>query len=59
MLKKYIIAREPEVNVVPTGIKDGTTLTVAGVIHQGTDPELREVPDLESCHQNEGSEMSS
>ena len=31
MLKNYI-AREPEVNVVPTGIKDGATLAAAGVI---------------------------
>ena len=46
VLKKYI-AREPEVDVVHTGYKDNATIAVAGVVHQDTDPELGEVPDLE------------
>ena len=46
MLKKYI-AREPEVNVVSTGIKHGGS-------HEDTDPELGEVPDLEGYHRKEG-----
>ena len=36
MLKKYI-AREPEVDVVPTSNKDDATMGVAGVIYQDTD----------------------
>ena len=47
MLKKYI-AREPEVDVVPTSNKSDTTVAEAWVIHQDT--ELGEVPDLEGCH---------
>ena len=46
MLKKYI-AREPEVDVVHTSNQDDSTIAVAGVIYQDTDPELGEVPDLE------------
>ena len=53
MLKKYI-ARKPEVDVVHTSNKDDVTLAVAGVIYQDTDPELGEVPDLDSYHQKEG-----
>ena len=53
MLKKYI-AREPEVDVVHTSNKDDTTITVAGVIYQDTDPELGEGPDLDGYHQKEG-----
>ena len=30
------------------------TIAVAGVIYKDTDQELREVPDLEGCHQKEG-----
>ena len=52
MLKKYI-AREPEVEVVHTSNKDNVTIAAAGVIHQDTDPELGEVPDLEGYHQKE------
>ena len=52
-LKKYI-ATVPEVDVVPTSIKDGTTLAVARLIHLVTDPELWEVPDLEGYRQREG-----
>ena len=46
VLKKYN-AREPEVDVVRPSNKDDTTIAVAGVVHQDTDPELGEVPDLE------------
>ena len=53
MLKKYI-SREPEGNVVPVDDTDGTTVAVAGVIHQDVDPELGEVPDLEGYRQREG-----
>ena len=53
MLKKYI-AREPEVDVVHTSNKDDAPIAVAGVIYQETDPELGEVPDLDSYHQKEG-----
>ena len=51
MLKKYI-SREPEGNVVPVDDTDGTTIAVAGVIHQDVDPELGEVP--EGYRQSEG-----
>ena len=50
MLKKYI-CREPEGNVVPVDATDGTTVAVAGVIHQDIDPELS---DLEGYRQREG-----
>ena len=50
MLKKYI-AREPEMDMLHTSNKDDSTIAVARVIHQDTDPELREVPDLEGYHQ--------
>ena len=50
MLKKYI-AREPEIDMLHTSNKDDATIAVARVIHQDTDPELREVPDLEGYHQ--------
>ena len=53
MLKKYI-SREPEGNMVPVDDTDGATVAVAGVIHQDVDPELGEVPDLESYRQREG-----
>ena len=53
MLKKYI-SREPDGNVVPVDVTDGTTLAVAGVIHQDVGPELVEVPDLEGYRQREG-----
>ena len=46
MLKKYN-AGEPEVDVVHTSNKDDATIAVSRVVHQDTDPELREVPDLE------------
>ena len=39
MLKDFI-AREPEVNVVPTNKKDDATVSVASVIHQDTDQDL-------------------
>ena len=42
VLKKYI-AREPEVDVVHTSNKDDATI----LVHQDTDPELVEVPDLQ------------
>ena len=44
-LKKYI-AREPEVDV-HTSSKDDASIAVARVVHQDTDPELWEIPDLE------------
>ena len=55
MLKKYI-SREPDVegNVVPADSRDGATAAVAGVIHQDSNPELGEVPDLAGYHQREG-----
>ena len=55
MLKKYI-SREPDVdgNVVPVDNTDGATTAVAGVIHQDIDPELGEVPDVESNREREG-----
>ena len=43
-----------EVDVVHTNKNDDTTIAVAGVIHQDTDPELPKVPDLEGYHQKEG-----
>ena len=46
VLKKYI-AREPEVDAVHTSNKDDATIAVVGVVHQETDPELVEVPDLQ------------
>ena len=46
VLKKYI-AREPEVDVVHTSNQVDATIAAAGVVHQDTDPELGEVPDLE------------
>ena len=54
--EKYI-SKEPDVegNVVPTDSKDGTTVAIAGVIHQDVDPELGELPDLEGYHQRDGS----
>ena len=45
VFKKYI-GREPEVDVVHTSNKDDATIAVARVVHQDTDPELGEVPDL-------------
>ena len=58
ILKKYTgIAREPEVDVIPTSIKDGATIARARVIHQDTDQKLWEVPDMECYHQKEGVEM--
>ena len=39
---------------VHTSNKDDATIAVAGVIHQDTDPEQGEVPDLEGYHQKEG-----
>ena len=53
MLKKNI-SREPERNVVPVDDTDGTTVAVAGVIHQDVDPELGEVPVLECYRQRKG-----
>ena len=53
MLKKYI-AREPELDVVHTSSKDDATIAIARVIYQDTDPQLREVPDLEGYNQKEG-----
>ena len=53
MLEKYY-SREPEGNMVAIDATDGTTIAVAGVIHQDLDPELGEVPDLEGCPQREG-----
>ena len=46
VLKKYI-ARKPEVHVVHTINKVDATIGVARVVHQDTDPELGEVPDVE------------
>ena len=46
MLKKYI-AREPEVDMVPTSNKDDATVA-------DTDPKVGKVPDLEGYHPNEG-----
>ena len=53
-LKNYI-AREPgtEVSVIPTSDEDGTTLVLASVIHQNTDPELGELPDFECYDHSE------
>ena len=53
LLKKYIV-RKLKVEVVHTSNKDDTTIAVAGVIYQDTNPELGEVPDLEGYHQKEG-----
>ena len=53
MLKQYI-SREPEGKVVPVDDTDGTTVAVAGVIHQDIAPELGEVPDWEGYRQREG-----
>ena len=50
---KYI-ARDPEVNVVLNSNKDIASVAVAGVIHQDTEQELGEVPDIEGYHQDEG-----
>ena len=33
--------------------KDDVTIAVAGMIYQDSDPELKEVPDLEGYHQKE------
>ena len=33
-------------DVLPTSLKDGAILAVARVVHQDTEPELGEVPDL-------------
>ena len=41
------IAREPSVDVIHTSNKDDAIVAVAGVVHQDTDPELREVPEVE------------
>ena len=46
VFQKYI-AREPDVDVVHTSNKEHATIAVAGVLHQDTDPELGEVPDLQ------------
>ena len=46
VLTKYT-AREPEVDVVHTSDKGDATIAVAGVVHQDTDPELGQLPDLE------------
>ena len=46
-------SEDAEVVVVPTSKKDGATVTVASVIHQDTDSELGEVPDLEGYCQRE------
>ena len=40
--------------MVPVDDTDGTTVAVAGVIHQDINPELGEVPDLEGYCQREG-----
>ena len=40
--------------MVPVDDTDGTTIAVAGVIHQDFDPELGEVSDLEGYRQREG-----
>ena len=50
MLKKYI-SREPEGNVVPVDDTDGATIAVAGVIHQGVNQKMGEVPGPESGRQ--------
>ena len=50
MLKKYI-SREPEENVVPVDDTDGATVAVAGVIHQGVNQKMGEVPGPESGRQ--------
>ena len=42
-----------KVNMVPSTNEDGSTVEVAGVIHQDTDPEMGKVPDLEGYHQRE------
>ena len=56
MLKKYF-SRQPDVdrNVVPVNSTDGTTVAVAGVIHQDVHPKLGEVPDLEGYRQKKES----
>ena len=41
-------------DVVHTSNKDDGTIAVTGVIYKDSDPELREVPDLEGYHQKEG-----
>ena len=41
-------------DVVHTSNKDDATIPVARVIYQDTDPELREVPDIEDYHQKAG-----
>ena len=55
MLKKDI-SREPDIdgNMVHVDNTDGTTIAVAGVIHQDIDPELGEIPDLDGYRQREG-----
>ena len=45
------VAREPEVDVVPTSIEDGAIVAATGVIHQDTEGE---VLDLKSYRQKEG-----
>ena len=50
MLKKYI-SREPEGNMVPVDDTDGATVAVAGVIHQGVNQKMGEVPGPESGRQ--------
>ena len=42
---EYIV-RESEVDMLPTSLKDGATLAVARMVHQDTEPEFGEVPDL-------------
>ena len=41
-------------DVVHTSNKDDATIAVAKMKYQDNDPELGEVPDLESYHQKEG-----
>ena len=45
-VEEVYFAREPEVDAVLTSIKDDAIVAVAGMIHQNTDPEPEEVPDL-------------
>ena len=57
MLKKYF-SREPDAdiegNMVPVDSKDGSTVVVAGVIHQDVYPELIKRQDLQGDRQREG-----
>ena len=45
-VEEVYFAREPEVDAVLTSIKDDAIVAVAGMIHQNTDPEPEELPDL-------------